>query len=113
MKDYESLKPKIDNLVMKKESFILNVECGGSEFSEKMYEEGFTHNYNIDIFKNFINFMKSRNKDKKSWYFEVMDTCEMTYKDEIFDLIVDKSTIDTLLWGNLCFIILAKMQKEI
>ena len=49
-----------------------------------MYDEGFTHNYNIDISQNVIDFMKSRNKDKKGLHFDVMDVCEMTYKDETF-----------------------------
>ena len=51
--------------------------------------------------------MKSRNKDKKG------DVCEMAYKDETFDLIVDKSTIDALLCGDHSFIIVAKILKEI
>ena len=103
----------IDNLGIKKESRVLNVGCGNSEFSEKMYEEGFTHNYNIDICQNVIDFMKARNKDKKGLHFDVMDVCEMAYKDETFDLIVDKSTIDALLCGDHSFMIVAKMLKEI
>ena len=78
-----------------------------------MYEEGFTHSYNIDICKNVIDFMKSRNKDKKGFHLEFMDVCEMAYKGEAFDLNVDKSTIDAFLCGDHSFIILAKMLKEI
>ena len=113
LEDYESIKPIIDNLGIKKESSILNVGCGNSEFSEKMYYEGFTHNYNIDISQNVIDFMKSRNKDKKGLHFDVMDVCEMAYKDETFDLIIDKSTIDTVLCGVHSFTMVAKMLKEI
>ena len=113
LEDYESVKPIIDNLGIKKESRILNVGCGNSEFSEKMYDEGFTHNYNIDICKNVIDFMKSRNKERKGLHFDVMDVCEMAYKDETFDLIIDKSTIDALLCGDHSFMIVAKMLKEI
>ena len=113
LEDYESVKPIIDNLGIKKESRILNVGCGNSEFSEKMYDEGYTHNYNIDICENVINFMKSRNKDKKGLHFDVMDVCDMAYKDETFDLIIDKSTIDALLCGDHSFMIVAKMLKEI
>ena len=32
LEDYESIKPIIDNLGIKKESRILNVGCGNSEF---------------------------------------------------------------------------------
>ena len=37
----------------------------------------------------------------------------MAYKDETFDLIIDKSTIDALLCGDHSFMIVAKMLKEI
>ena len=113
LEDYESIKPILENLKIKKESRILNVGCGNSEFSEKMYDEGYNHNYNIDICQNVIDFMKSRNKDKKGLHFDVMDVCDMTYKDETFDLIIDKSTIDALLCGDHSFMIVAKMLKEI
>ena len=113
LEDYESIKPILLNLHIKKESRILNVGCGNSEFSEKMYDEGYNHNYNIDICQNVIDYMKSRNKDKKGLHFDVMDVCDMSYKDETFDLIVDKSTIDALLCGDHSFMIVAKMLKEI
>lgn len=29
--------------------------------------------------------------------YEVMDVCNMTYKDKTFDMVLDKSTIDALL----------------
>ena len=35
LEDYESIKPIIDNLGIKKDFRILNVGCGNSEFSEK------------------------------------------------------------------------------
>ena len=113
LEDYESIKPIIDNLGVKKESRILNVGCGNSEFSEKMFDEGYNHNYNIDICQNVIDFMKSRNKDRKGLHFDVMDVCDMAYKDETFDLVIDKSTIDALLCGDHSFMIVAKMLKEI
>ena len=113
LEDYESIKPIIDNLNIKKESRILNVGCGNSEFSEKMFDEGYTHNYNIDICQNVIDFMKNRNKDRKGLHFDVMDVCDMAYKDETFDLVIDKSTIDALLCGDHSFMIVAKMLKEI
>ena len=37
----------------------------------------------------------------------------MAYKDETFDLVIDKSTIDALLCGDHSFMIVAKMLKEI
>ena len=78
-----------------------------------MFHEVYTHNYNIDICQNVIDFMKSRNKDRKGLHFDVMDASDMAYKDESFDLIIDKSTIDALLCGDHCFMLVAKMLKEI
>lgn len=113
LEDYDSIKPILEELGIKKESRILNVGCGNSEFSEKMYEDGYTHNYSIDICENVIKFMKERNKEKKGLHFEVMDVTNMKYKDETFDLIVDKSTIDSLLCSTHAFMNVAKMTKEI
>ena len=65
-----------------------------------MFDEVYTHNYNIDICQNVIDFMKSRNKDRKGLHFDVMDASDIAYKGETFDLIIDKSTIDALLCGD-------------
>lgn len=92
---------------------VLNIGCGNSEFSEKMFDDGYTNNYSIDICDNVIDFMKSRNAGRKGIKFEKMDVREMTYPDEYFDLIIDKSTIDALLCGDRSFINVAKMTKEV
>ena len=91
----------------------MNVGCGNSEFSEKMYEDGYVHNYNIDIADNVIAFMKERNKNKQGLHFDVMDVKEMKFKDETFDCVIDKSTIDALLCGEHSFMNVALMTKEI
>lgn len=43
---------------------------------------------------------------------DVMDIREMSYRDESFDIIIDKSTIDALLCGNLAYLNVAFMMKE-
>lgn len=43
---------------------------------------------------------------------EVMDVRELTYEGEMFDLIMDKSTIDALLCGNFAYLNVAIMLKE-
>lgn len=50
---------------MNKESKILIVGCGNSEFSEKIYDCGWKNIYNIDISESVISFMKERNKHRK------------------------------------------------
>ena len=113
LEDYDTIKPIIQELGIKKEGKVLNIGCGNSEFSEKMWEEGYINNYNIDICQNVIDFMKERNKNKKGLIFEVMDVKEMKYEDETFDLIIDKSTIDALLCGDHSFMNVATMTKEV
>jgi ubiquinone/menaquinone biosynthesis C-methylase UbiE len=43
---------------------------------------------------------------------EVMDVRNLTYEDNFFDLIIDKSTIDALLCGEKSFVNVAKMLME-
>ena len=99
---------------IKKDAVILNVGCGNSEFSEKMYDDGFKNNFNIDICQNVINYMKERNKNKEGLIYKEMDARDMKdFQNETFDLVIDKSTIDALLCGNQAFINVALMTKEI
>ena len=44
---------------------------------------------------------------------EVMDVMDLKYKDNFFDLVIDKSTIDAILCGERSFINVAIMIKEI
>ena len=57
--------------------------------------------------------MKERNKNKQGLHFDVMDVKEMKFKDETFDCVIDKSTIDALLWYEHSFMNVALMTKEI
>lgn len=57
--------------------------------------------------------MSDRNIEKRpelQWH--VMDVREMTYESNIFDLIIDKSTIDAVLCGDDAFINTAQMMRE-
>lgn len=65
LEDFETLKNIIESLIINKQSRILVVGCGNSEFSEKMYDAGWNHIYNIDISENVITYMKERNKLRK------------------------------------------------
>lgn len=44
--------------------------------------------------------------------YEVMDVCDMTYEDNYFDVVIDKSTMDALLCIPNAFLNIAKMKKE-
>jgi len=43
---------------------------------------------------------------------DVMDVRDLKYKDNTFDCIVDKSTIDAMLCGDLAYINVAIMLRE-
>lgn len=53
---------------------------------------------------------------KLRWIGEVMDVRNMQYPSQLFDLIIDKSTIDALLCGDNAFLntaIMLKVSKKI
>ena len=96
--DYETIKPIITELNLSKRSVILHVGIGNSEFSEKMYDEGYKRCYNIDFARNVIHYMKLRNKRlRSSMYFETMNALDIEYEDTQFDIIFDKATFDCIL----------------
>lgn len=92
---------------------ILMLGCGNSELSEKLYEKMSVKNIqNIDLSANVIKFMKERNKAKEmSW--EVMDARDLKFNSNFFDLIVDKSTLDTVMCGESANLNCAMMLKEV
>jgi hypothetical protein len=65
LEDYETLKPIIDEIKIEKISKILNLGCGNSEFSERMYDDGYHNICNNDICENVIKFMIERNMHRE------------------------------------------------
>ena len=112
--DYSDVKGIISSLNIPKESAkILNVGCGNSEFSENMYDDGYHDIQNIDISKELINSMKERNKNRPGLKYELMDVFNMKFKNNFFDLIIDKGTLDAISCSYDYNINIAKMLKEI
>ena len=56
--------------------------------------------------------MADRNKDRPEMKWETMDVRDLKYPDETFDLVIDKSTIDSLLCGDFEGINVGIMLKE-
>ena len=79
-----------------------------------MYDEGYTSITNNDISEVCIHKMQARNsKSRPFMKWDVMDVREMAlYQDGLFDLIIDKSTIDALLCGSNAFPNVAMMLYE-
>jgi ubiquinone/menaquinone biosynthesis C-methylase UbiE len=77
----------------------LNIGCGNGEIQDLLYEAGYHKIFNNDISSVVIEQMSKIKQSKKfeEMVYEVMDACSMTYADQMFDLVLDKSTIDALL----------------
>lgn len=77
-----------------------------------MYDDGYHFIYNNDISPSVISQMKERNQTRSDMKYDVMDVCDMTYEDNYFDVVIDKSTMDALLCIPNAFLNIAKMKKE-
>lgn len=77
-----------------------------------MYEAGWKRIVNNDISKVVIEQMSETNKYPDMLY-QVMDVTAMSYPDESFDMVLDKSTIDALLCSDSPMLLVAKMIWEV
>lgn len=78
-----------------------------------MYKDGYKNIVNIDISEIVIKQMKLRNIKNTKMTWLVMDCLKMEFKDNEFDAIIDKSTIDAILCGEYSFYNTAKMLNEV
>eukprot|EP00823_Brevimastigomonas_motovehiculus_P001217 TRINITY_DN11737_c0_g1_i1.p1 TRINITY_DN11737_c0_g1~~TRINITY_DN11737_c0_g1_i1.p1 ORF type:complete len:249 (+),score=66.14 TRINITY_DN11737_c0_g1_i1:158-904(+) len=80
---------------------VLVVGCGNSELSEQMYKDGFVNIISIDYSETVIKQMQNAyGKDMPQLSFQTMDVRDLRFKDETFDIICDKGTLDAILCGN-------------
>ena len=56
--------------------------------------------------------MRERNKERSLMMYEVMDVCDLKYEDNYFDIVIDKSIIDTILCGENSHLYTCLMLKE-
>ncbi len=119
LEDYQSLKPLLGKCGISKESKILIVGCGNSTLSEDLYLDGYQNIYSIDLSKNVIKIMNDRKKDMNIncklivILDEVMDARDIKYPNKYFDLVIEKTTIDTLICMTDPFLNMALMMNEI
>ena len=64
--------------------------------SLEMLENGFSQIYSIDISDALIEQMKNKYISNTNLIWEKMDCTKLNYKNDFFDFIVDKGTIDAL-----------------
>ena len=114
LESYASLRSLLNEFMANKDMRILVLGCGNAEFSEDLYDDGYTNVVNVDISSVVIKQMKERNAElrpKMQWL--VMDITDMSaFDSNSFDIAIDKSTIDALLCGDDSFLMVAKMLKE-
>ena len=77
-----------------KEVKILHLGCGTSLLPQQLYQLGFTRVFNIDNSPVCISKMSRR---FPHLLFELMDLNDLQYDEHTFDMVVEKSTLDTLI----------------
>lgn len=113
LEDFASLQPIINNIVPKT-SKIMQLGCGNAMMSSDMYDAGWHFIDNIDISEVCIEQMKESNLERRLMKWKVADALSMPeYKDESYDVVIEKSTLDAILCGDKSFLNAAKMLKEV
>jgi len=74
---------------------ILHVGCGNSLLPENMYDAGYKNIVNIDNSPVVIKQMFERNVGRPKMTWSVMDATSTSFEDETFDVVIDKSVLDT------------------
>lgn len=92
LRSYSDLK---DFICCDKSADILHVGCGNSCLTEEMYDEGYRNIINIDNSPVVITQMIERNMDRPEMLWLEMDALAMPLPSNAFDLIIDKSLMDT------------------
>jgi len=93
---------------------VLHVGCGNSLLTECMYDFGYHSIVNIDTSAVVIQQMIKRNRTRRpDMVWEQMDAGDMTYEDGAFDLVLDKSVLDTFACSDNAMLLIATYLKEV
>lgn len=110
--NYQTMKPVLASLIDRQHN-ILQLGCGNAALSEEMYDDGYHNITNMDFSPICINQMSERNQSRRLMSWDIMDATAMSYSDESFDVVIDKSTLDAVLCGNDFMLMAAKMLMEV
>jgi len=75
---------------------VLQVGCGNSTLAADLYDVGYRSIKSIDVSDVVIRQMTNQNKGRPDLVFEKMDATQMTYKENSFNVVLDKGTLDAL-----------------
>mmetsp|Transcript_25332 Transcript_25332/g.45026 ORF Transcript_25332/g.45026 Transcript_25332/m.45026 type:complete len:209 (+) Transcript_25332:207-833(+) len=96
---YRGIKHILKPLI-KPDAKILVVGCGNSRLSADLFDDASVDVTSIDISQVVIDDMQLKYRKKKGMQFIKMDAKNMDFKDNTYDLIVDKGLSDCLLCGD-------------
>ena len=100
---------------MKREDKILNIGCGTSRLGEDLSEEGFEDVTNIDFSQTAIALMEEKYRETyPRMVFRKMDAMDMKdFQDEMFNVVIDKGTLDTVMCSDNFIVNGRKMISEV
>ena len=75
------------------------VGCGNSKMSEEMAADGYPWVTNMDISPVVLHKMKDVYEKHNNYDFIALDATKMNFRDNSFDLCIDKGTFDALACG--------------
>lgn len=94
-------------------SRVLHPGCGNSAITEKMYDDGYKDIVNLDISAVVIQQMQDANQHRPGMTWLAMDATEMNFEDSSFDLVVDKSVLDTFACTDNAQLMAGKYLREV
>ncbi|KAH7820516.1 putative Methyltransferase-like protein 13 C (METTL13C) [Monocercomonoides exilis] len=98
----------------RKDIKILNIGCGNSTFAEFLVRDGYKDVTNVDISPVVIKKMEEQYHEMLptvKWI--TMDTRQLSFESESFDVVFDKGTLDAILCGSNSFVNAKKMNSEV
>ena len=84
---------------LRKEDKILIIGCGNSSLSAELYDAGYENITNIDFSSNVISRMSKMNEaaGRHNMKWVQMDMLAMAFDNAVFDVVIDKAALDSLL----------------
>ena len=89
-------------LYMKTSNNILIIGCGTSRMAEELLESGYSKIVQIDWSYSAIQLCEKINKEEGNTVIvsKVMDARRLQFKDECFDVVIDKGLLDAMTCGE-------------
>ncbi|CAK0817407.1 unnamed protein product [Prorocentrum cordatum] len=100
LETYSDLRPHIDCVSCgNRDISILDAGCGNSLLAEQLYDDGYRNITSIDNSQVVVQQMIARQQQtaRPELQWLCMDVLEMSFPDSSFDLVIDKSLLDTLM----------------